>query len=330
MLKFACKITGDDYQMLNSETPSSRKKVIVLGLSVFVPTILWFINGLLLTYAVLEKSILAAILVGLIASLIIFLIEKLVVMSNGSRSLTIFRGILAFLVAILGSVFMDEVIFVKDINQQLSVNKNLLLEQRQNEVRIKYSAELSTQEQLVNRKYDIWHTTQAEAQREADGTGGSGVKGVHAITRLKMENASINQSDYLTAKSDLEALTMKIRNEKEQVTSQIESSFENNALLNRIKAMFDLAFSNIYMGVFYIVVTLILFVLEFLVIIFKTTMKKTNYEYRLELIEEIGRKRMDKVRQNDIAHFEPGRVYPEYKNASQQILSKTGSASLFN
>jgi len=330
MLKFACKVTGDDYQMLKSETPLSRKKVIVQALSVFVPTILWFINGLLLSYSVLEKPILIALLVGVIAALIIFLIEKLVVMSNGSVLLTIFRGFLAFLVAILGSVFMDEVIFVKDINQQLSLNKNLLLEKKEEEVKIKWAEELAKQEQLVYRKYEIWHTTQAEAQREADGSGGSGVKGVHAITRLKMENAALNQSDYLCAKSDMETLSQKIRNEQEQVKSQVESSFENNALLNRIKAMFDLAFSDIYMLVFYTVVTLILFVLEFLVIIFKITMKKTNYEYRLELIEEIGRKRMDKVRQNDIAHFESGRVYPEYKNASKHIISKTGSSSLFN
>ena len=94
--------------------------------------------------------------------------------------------------------------------------------------------------------------------------------------------------------------------------------------------MFDLALSDPYMCIFYIVVTLILFVLEFLVIIFKITMQKTNYEYKLELIEDIGRKRIEKVRQNDIIHFEPGRVYPAYKNASQQILKKTGSASMFN
>ena len=330
MLKFACKVTGDDYQMLKTETPSSRKKVIVQALSVFIPTILWFINGLLLAYAVLEKSILVALLVGLIASLIIFLIEKLVVMSNGSRALTIFRGILAFLVAILGSVFMDEVIFVKDINQQLSVNKNMLLEQKQQEVRIKYAGELSGQEKVVSQKYDIWHTTQEQAQSEADGTGGSGVKGVDAITRLKLDNAAINQSDYLVAKSDLDSLKGKVQREQNLAKLQIEASFENNALLNRIKAMFDLALSDPYMCIFYIVVTLILFVLEFLVIIFKITMKKTNYEYKLELIEDIGRKRMEQVRQNDIIHFEPGRVYPEYKNASQQILKKTGSASMFN
>jgi len=330
MLKFSCWITGDDYQMLKSETPSSKKKVNVLALSVFIPTILWFVNGLLLSYSVMGNPFLSSVLVGIIAALIIFLIEKLVVMSNGSIALTIFRGILAFLVAILGSVFLDEVIFVKDINQQVSINKKLLQEQIQEDVRKKYAGEITIMEQTVNDKYATWQLTQLEAQKEADGTGGSGVRGVNDITQLKLDNAGINQADYLLAKSELDTLKLKTQKEQERNKAEINSSFEGTALLIRIKAMFDLALSNAYMFTFYVVVTLMLFTLEFLVIIFKITMKKTNYEYRLELIEEIGQKRMEKVRHNDTSHFEPSRAYPSYKNASMQILKSTGSISLFN
>ena len=83
------------------------------------------------------------------------------------------------------------------------------------------------------------------------------------------------------------------------------------------------------MAFIYFLFTAFLFAMEFLVVFLKSAWPKTNYERRLELIEEIGQKRMERVSKNDHLHFEPGKIYPSYKNASEMILSK-GNASLFN
>jgi hypothetical protein len=329
MLRFSCKITGDDYQMLATETPSSKKKVMTLAFSVFVPTILWFVNGLLLTYSVMDKPLFSAVIVGLIAAFVIFLIEKLIVMSNGSLFLTLFRGFLAFLVAILGSVFLDEVIFVKDINQQVALNKELLIDKQKEEVQKNNAGQLTHLDSIASVKYSIWQSALASAQSEADGSGGSGVKGVHAITLLKLNNANIKEKDYREAQADLDILQQQIKSDQNKVINTTKASFEDQALLVRIKAMFDLATSDKYLLAIYIVVTLILFCLEFIVIIFKITMKKTNYEYRLELIEEIGRKRMEKVLNNDLNHYDNAKAYSAYKDA-KKALSNSGSNSIFN
>lgn len=328
MLKLACRITGDNYQMLKSETTPSRKKVITLALAVFVPTIMWFANGYLIVSEVMEKSFFAALFTGLVAALLIFLIEKLVVMSNGGWLLVVFRVILAFLVAAIGSVFLDEVIFVKDINQQLVINKEKMTENAKEAVKSAHAQEFATQEGLVQQKYASWQQTQLAAEHEADGSAGSGIRGVHAITRLKLENAVVNQNDYLLAKGELDAIQAHIIEEQEKEAARIASSFEDKALLNRIKAMFDLVLTDGFMLAFYLLVTAILFTLEFLVIIFKVTMGKTNYERRLELIEEIGQKRMERVRQNDLKHFDSGRISPEYRQAYAN-LGKS-KVSLFN
>lgn len=39
MLKFFTKITGDDYNMLLNDTPSSRKKVVLFANILFVPVL---------------------------------------------------------------------------------------------------------------------------------------------------------------------------------------------------------------------------------------------------------------------------------------------------
>jgi hypothetical protein len=328
MLKFACRITGDDYQILKSETTPSRKKVLSLAIAVFIPTIMWFITGFLMVYSVFEKSFLTAFLSGLVAAMMIFIIEKLVVMSNGSKWLLLFRVVLAFLVAAVGSVFLDEVIFAKDISQQLAVNQDKILTQKKEDVLLAYKDELMVKLGLAEQKYIAWQQSLQAAEREADGSAGSGIKGVHAITKLKLNNAGINQGDYAQAKAELEGLQLQLKSEQEKEVANVKAGFENNALLQRIKAMFDLVKTDRYMMVFYLLVTAILFTLEFLVVVFKVTMGKTNYERRLELIEEIGQRRMEKVRQNDLRYFEAGKVSSDYRQAYAN-LGKS-KASLFN
>lgn len=328
MLKLACRITGDNYQMLKSETTPSQKKVLALAITVFIPTMMWFITGFLMVYSVFEKPFVTAFLSGLVASMMIFIIEKLVVMSNGSKWLLAFRIILAFLVAAIGSVFLDEVIFEKDINQQMAINQDKMVAEKKKEVLLAYNDEDAAMNQLTQVKYEAWQQSLKLAETEADGSSGSGIKGVHAITKLKLANAGSNQKDYLQAKTDYENLRLHILAEQDKATSNVIANFENKALLQRIKAMFDLVKSDKYMMVFYTLVTAILFTLEFLVVVFKITMGKTNYERRLELIEEIGQKRMERVRHNDLNHFDSGRISPEYQKAYAN-LGKS-KPSLFN
>lgn len=328
MLKFACFITGDNYQMLKSETTPSRKKVIALAMAVFVPTLMWFITGFLMVYAVFEKPLHTAIFAGLLAAAMIFIIEKLVVMSSGSKWLVMFRVLLAFLVAALGSVFLDEVIFDKDISQQMAINRDQLINRKKDQVQQSFNDEKVALEKTIQEKYAAWQQSLQAAEREADGSAGSGIKGVHAITRLKLANAGTNQNDYLQAKKELEDLQLHILDEQGKAAEQVRAGFENNALLQRIKAMFDLVKTDGYMMAFYILVTSILFTLEFLVVVFKVTMGKTNYERRLELIEEIGQKRMEKVRQHDLRYFEAGKDYRESSKIQKDLqLVRT---SLFN
>ncbi len=281
-----------------------------------------------MVYAVFEKPLHTAIFAGLLAAAMIFIIEKLVVMSSGSKWLVMFRVLLAFLVAALGSVFLDEVIFAKDISQQMAINRDQLINRKKDQVQQSFNDEKVALEKTIQEKYAAWQQSLQAAEREADGSAGSGIKGVHAITRLKLANAGTNQNDYLQAKKELEDLQLHILDEQGKAAEQVRAGFENNALLQRIKAMFDLVKTDGYMMAFYILVTSILFTLEFLVVVFKVTMGKTNYERRLELIEEIGQKRMEKVRQHDLRYFEAGKDYRESSKIQKDLqLVRT---SLFN
>lgn len=101
-------------------------------------------------------------------------------------------------------------------------------------------------------------------------------------------------------------------------------SFNENALLIRIKALFSLVAKDGYMLTTYILFTLLLVFFEFLVVVLKLTWKKTNYEKKMEMIEEIGHIRMEFLQRKDSPLTDPGNFLPQFETA-RQALKKDSS-----
>lgn len=328
MLKLFCNITGDDYQMLVNDTPESRKKVSGLASIVFVPVIIWFAIGFLLANQILGLSLISGILVATVLGLLIFLIERNIILADGSRTIKRFRVILGIFIALLGAVFLDEIIFHNDIEIQLQKmgeeDQNVQLGLLDQE----FAPLMDAAADETETRFQIWQNAQNEAMREADGSGGSGRKGVDAITKIKMETAEKYRVEYEKVKAEQESLEQQIQEQKENIR-QRSINVSEAGMLTRIKALFKMVFSDWAMGIIYFLLTGFLFSMEFLVVIMKNSWKKTNYERRLELIEEIGRKRMEMIRNHDASHFEPARLSKNYQNIKNN-LENTKRASLFN
>ncbi len=327
MLKLFCRITGDDYNLLVKDTPESRKKVAALGSILFVPVIIWFAIGFLLATQTLDKTFLQGFIIAIVLAFLIFLLERNILMANGNKSIYWFRIILGTVIALLGAVFLDEIIFHDDIEHQLSKMRDERIISETDEVERNYAPQLVAVEREVEQKYLAWQELAAEANREADGTGGSGIKGVNAITRIKLDAADINREEYENARMRLEILRQNIESRKNEI--RINSDSMSEGLLLRIKALFDLVFSDIYMGMIYLIFSAFLFAMEFLVVLMKNGWKKTNYERKLELIEEIGRKRMEKLLRNDETIYEPLNFQPGYNQVSER-LNGSSNVTMFS
>ena len=125
MLKYYSIIIGENPEYSKHFQPSSKRKIALFANCLMVPVILWFISSYLLVSHVLEGSFFAAILTAFVAGFIIFLIERAIVMSNGSKPIFWFRILLGLIVASLGSISMDEVIFKHDIDNQVAYYKQV-------------------------------------------------------------------------------------------------------------------------------------------------------------------------------------------------------------
>jgi F0F1-type ATP synthase epsilon subunit len=278
---------------------------------------------------ILNGTQIISVLAGCIAAGLIFMVERSIIMSNGSKPVLFFRIALGFLIALLGSITLDEVIFKKDIDKQMAKNKEIQNKREVESVNQSFAERLARQEALVMAKYNTWIQSLQNASKEADGTSGSGKRGVHAITQLKISIAEQNKQDYIKAKEDLEKLRANVESDASKALVKVNESFDNNALLERIKAMFDLVWSNGWMMSVYIIVTLLLFFLEFIVVILKMYLPKSNYEYKLEIIEEIGKRRLDQFKNHDINNYDHSRHNPIVRNANNKV-KKISNSSLFN
>lgn len=317
MLKFYSLIIGENPDYTKSFQPASKRKVALYANCLLVPVILWFINTYLLVAHVLEGSVFTAILSATIAGFIIFLIERAIVMSNGSKSIFWFRILLGLIIASLGSISMDEVIFKNDIDNKVNSYKLSEINNAGTEIDKEFSERIANQQSLVNQKANDWNLALTDAKKEADGTGGSRQKQVGKIALLKLGVASKLQSDYNAENLKLSSLIADYNSAKENAKNRAKDGFIGNALLIRIRAMFDLISEDKFMLGVYLLFTLFLFCLEFLVVLIKIGSKNSIDEDLEKARETLLRAKTKKTLDRYELYYQPQDFNLSVKNANQ-------------
>jgi hypothetical protein len=329
MLRLSCIISGDDFQLVKFDTPASKKKIITLVSALCIPVFMWFTNVFLLTSQTLQKSWFISLVAATLASFLIFSIERNIIMANGSKAIMIIRIVLGFLIASLGSIAFDEVLFKNDIDHQVSVSLNNLINKRVEDVQKKYVNQLAKNETNVKKLYNDWIVALDNASGESDGSKGSGLKGVSQIAKLKISIAQQQQEEYISAKKEADNFIKKVEKEKKEIKQTTILTYQNNALLLRIQAMFDLLKNDNWMLVVYILVTSILFVLEFIVVFLKMKLPKTNYERKVEMIERIGEERIRRLLKTYPSYIDDVTLIPSLRSVNNRV-KKANDSSIFN
>jgi len=319
MLKYYSIIIGENPKYTATFQPASKRKIALYANCLIVPVILWFINGYLLVSNVLEGSIFSAILTAFIAAFIIFLIERAIVMSNGSKPIFWFRIFLGLIVASLGSISLDEVIFKHDIDNQVAYYKQAEVDIAVHKVEQEYQNEIELQQSIVNQKGFEWNQSLKDAKGEADGTLGSHQKQVGKIALLKMNVADEQQSDYNAEKNKLAVLTTSFETAKVQAKKKADTEFIGNALLVRIRAMFDLISKDKFMLGVYILFTLFLFCLEFLVVLIKIGSKNSIDEDLEKAREVLLRAKTKKILDRSDMLYQPEYHIPSVISANKIV-----------
>lgn len=327
MLKLYCCITGDDYNTLANDTLKSKKKVALFAWSIVIPVILWFLCGFLLVTKILNGSIASALATAIVLSVIVLVIERSIILSNGGKFIAIFRLALAIFVAFIGALIVDEIIFEKDIDQQLAKNQRMEAETELYSIDTLWSKKLSEQESKVDERYHAWDSALRRIHLEVTGKGGTGIPGNGPMTSVMIENAERYEKEYLNERAMLDTMKSQFDRIRLSEKERISSSFSTHSILKRMKAMFDLVKSDNLMLLVYSVFTLIFLLLECMVVIVKMSAGKTNYEKKQDLIEVIGEKRMNRIAKHDEVNFDASR-YSERTRSLTDELRRNGTGIL--
>lgn len=117
-IKFGCFLTGYNYSILNASSEASAKSLKRYTSAMLIVCILWSFIGFVFSYRYLKAGIIGASFGAIIFCIIIIQIERQIILStHKNNKLYVFRLLIAIVMAVIGSIIIDQIIFKEDIEQ---------------------------------------------------------------------------------------------------------------------------------------------------------------------------------------------------------------------
>lgn len=137
-IKTGCFITGHNYAIVKNSSEASSKAVKKYLSAILIVATLWGFIGYAFTNRYLHGNALVSVIGSLVMVIIVIQVERQIILSVGKNKLAFaFRVAIGIVMAIIGSVILDQVMFKEDVekhkieNVQLKVNQILPLKTRE-------------------------------------------------------------------------------------------------------------------------------------------------------------------------------------------------------
>ena len=119
-IKIGCMLTGWDYEVLSQSSVASRSQLSKYTSALLILIIIWGVTGFCFAQRYIGLPWWACGFVSLAFITIVIMIERQILLTTEKRlSMVLFRGLIAFIMAIVGSTIFDQTMFGKDINKQM-------------------------------------------------------------------------------------------------------------------------------------------------------------------------------------------------------------------
>lgn len=313
--RWACVMTGYRYAIAQEAGPGVMRMIWKYAIGLLLIMMLWFFVGYSFAIRYLMLSGWKAILGGLIATLAIWVIERLIIHTNFRKlfsGIAILRIILGFLTACVGSVILDQYMFRQDIDlakqkyielqiTQILPDRIHLIDQRiaeANQQRLQIDAQIQEITEEV-RKHPTIQMPNYTYSTVKDSSGK--VVQRSQVTHLTAQpNPEMNRIGVLyRQRSNIDSLVTILQDQKQHVADQLRQELENNhGLLTEINAFIYFIFhSNGSRPAFWVwVIFLSLFlIIELLILSIKLLDHKQGNLYD-EIINYVEEKKRSKLR----------------------------------
>lgn len=334
------------HQKLLKEFASEHAKYAGLGGVILATFVLAALSSGYAIYSVFGNigwTIAFAIIWGLIIfnfdRFLVSTMRKYGVSTNKQIWMAVPRIVLALLIGVTIARPLELKIFEKEIDTKVAQNmhhKILLndsLLQRENQLQIQTAS--AERDRLLNRKLslqDTLHRLQQAYVQEADGTGGSGQRGIDNLTRLKMDayanmviqsSPEIKQLEAGAAQQD--SIIQAARAALEGKRKQYETVVKNNVgFLERNKALSDLSDEEASVKWTSLLLSLLIILIETGPILSKLIMQVGPYDIALakEELLQMAAAENDIRKDKEITHAKKKIFYEKQKEVTGQLAEK--------
>jgi hypothetical protein len=220
---------------------------------------------------------------------------------------------------------------VQNIHQKILLNDSLL--QKENTLQVKAATE--ERKRLLDRKFsleDTLHRLQRSYVQEADGTGGSGQRGIENLTRLKMDayTAALKQSgpeikQLEAGVAQQDSIINAAKAGLEEKRKKYEAAIQKNVgFLERNKALSDLSAEESSVQWTSLLLSLLIILIELGPIISKLIMQVGPYDIALakEELLQMAASENDIRKDKEISYTRKKAFYEKQKEMSDQLSEK--------
>ena len=122
-LKIGCFLTGYKYSIIRESSETSARTVTKYLSAILIISIIWGFIGFNFSRRYLHTGLWGSALVSLVMVIIIIQIERQIILSSGKNKMVIFfRVLIGIVMALIGSVIMDQIMFREDVEKQKITN----------------------------------------------------------------------------------------------------------------------------------------------------------------------------------------------------------------
>jgi uncharacterized membrane protein YraQ (UPF0718 family) len=299
-LKIGCFITGYNYVLIKNSSEASAKTVKKFLSAILIVAILWGFIGYTFAQRYLHSGVLGSAIVSLVMIIIVIQIERQIILSVGKNVLVpVFRVLLGIVMAIIGSVIIDQIIFREDVekgkisNVQTEVNNILPVKTKELDLQIKQidssiylkEAERTAIIDELTKKPFIKSTTSEirHFQMQRNGNNGDKVDTLVRRTDYALNDVANPKAallpDIASQITRLRAQKSEKENSKINIRQELETELNaKTGFLDELKILFGILLSSWIAMVVWLMFFLFFICVEVFVLINKFGEEKNDYD----------------------------------------------------
>ncbi len=311
LLKLACSIIGYNYDILKSCSEGSHKALKKYFSAIILISILWCLIGFNFYQRYLHGDNFTSLIAGVIMVVAIIMIERQIILTVQKNWFGfIFRALIGVVMALIGSVIIDQIIFKDDVEKKMmrkiETEVDTLLSYRVKEIESQISQRYTLISSREKERDEILKQSPYEELRQSKITRDSTGKVLATETgkefkeNLRYKIIPDIESSIITARKEIDSLENKKLSLRNDLKAEIE---EKTGLLEEISVLIlDIVASSWITITLYVVIFFFLFSIELLIIFIKLTDQETDYDMtishqmntRKEILERLFRTGLSK------------------------------------